>query len=217
MASCNICGGQNFLPGPGGRLSSTGKLPLCAQCFSLERHRSYRAIVVKLQLAGLLSGKAIQFSEDKGVNPGWFAEFEISVYGGTNSLDIQKIDRESDTYDLVICNHVLEHVQYDNAALCELMRITKPAGLLFLAVPAPLQNLQTRDWGYPKKEDHGHYRIYGEDFTRTLVRYLPLCHMLYLDEPDPVTGMSERMFLISKTEDVLNEITSVIGQTTKIQ
>jgi SAM-dependent methyltransferase len=40
-----------------------------------------------------------------------------------------------ETYDLVLCNHVIEHIREDDVALRELARILRPGGLLILGVP----------------------------------------------------------------------------------
>lgn len=40
-----------------------------------------------------------------------------------------------ETYDMVLCNHVIEHIREDNEALRELARILRPGGLLILGVP----------------------------------------------------------------------------------
>ncbi len=212
MKQCNICGGTEFRPGPNGRMSSTGKPPLCGKCFSLERHRTYREILLELKKHGLVKGKAIQFSPDKTAEADWFDEFEVSVYGGENSLDIQKIDRPNKTYDLILCNHVLEHVPYDNAALCELMRILNKDGLLFFAVPAPVQNKVTRDWGFPKEEDHGHYRIYGDDFRHILQKYLEPYHISSVDKPNPVTEMPERVYFATKSRETQERLQNALGR-----
>jgi predicted SAM-dependent methyltransferase len=110
---------------------------------------------------------ALQISEDKAINPGWFASLELSVYGGSNSIDIQNIDRLDQSYDIVICNHVLEHVKNDMEALQNLMRIASQHGFLQLSVPDPVRRSQTADWGYPNWTQHGHYRLYGKDVDLT--------------------------------------------------
>ena len=65
----------------------------------------------------------LQFSEDPSAPREAFARFEVSVYGGANSLDMAAIDRSDGAYGLVIANHVLEHVGDDRAAMAELARV----------------------------------------------------------------------------------------------
>jgi SAM-dependent methyltransferase len=196
---CPICGSDTFGPGPKGRLSPNGKLPRCAQCGSLERHRMFRLMFEWLGPDAFAEMRAIQFSPDSTLDPDWFRSFELSVYGEGDSLDIQAIDRESAAYDFVACSHVLEHVADDAAALNELLRILSDDGLLWLVVPDPFREETTRDWGFPKPEKHGHYRVYGADFADRLTRYLPDQPVFAYMGCDPVTGERDGCFLLPKS------------------
>ncbi len=196
---CPICGSTTFVPGPKGRMAPNGKLPRCATCLSLERHRIFRIMFDRLGTEIFRDLSAIQFSPDPTLDPRWFKSFELSVYGEGESLDIQTIDRADGAYGLVACSHVLEHVADDDAALHELLRIATPDGLLWLVVPDPFREERTRDWGFPKPEKHGHYRVYGADIAERFARYLPRQPVFaYLGE-DPVTGERDGCFLLPKS------------------
>src|SRR5262249_40361896 len=45
------------------------------------------------------------------------------------------IDLPDDSFDLVICSHVLEHVSDDRAAISELERIVAPGGMALILTP----------------------------------------------------------------------------------
>ena len=171
---CPICCGKTFGPGPRGRLTPNGAMPRCAGCQSLERHRISRIMFEKLGRENFAGWSAIQFSADPTVDPAWFGTFELSVYGVSGGLDIQAIDRPDCAYDYVGCSHVLEHVGNDRAALSELLRITAPDGLVYLAFPDPFREDVTRDWGFPKSEKYGHWRVYGRDVVQRFKAYIPL-------------------------------------------
>ncbi len=64
----------------------------------------------RIDISGL---DVLQLSPDIGVDPIWFSCYEIFLFGGDNSLDLEVIGRMDASYDLVICNHVLEHVADD--------------------------------------------------------------------------------------------------------
>ncbi len=68
--------------------------------------------------------------------------------------DFRGLPVRSESFDLITCIDVLEHIEDDRAALVELSRVLRPGGLLVLSVPA-FQFL----WG-----DHdtlyGHHRRY---------------------------------------------------------
>ncbi|WP_457937720.1 class I SAM-dependent methyltransferase [Mesorhizobium sp. 10J20-29] len=196
---CPICGGVEFGPGPKGRMAPNGKAPRCAGCQSLERHRIFRVMFDRLGPQDFAAWKAIQFSPDPTADPAWFAEHELSVYGEPGGLDIQSIDRPEAAYDLVICSHVLEHVGDDRKALHELLRIAGPDGLLYLAFPDPFREDVTRDWGFPKPEKHGHWRVYGGDVVERFKKYLPDQPVLAYRGEDPVTGEWEGAFLLPKS------------------
>ncbi len=51
------------------------------------------------------------------------------------NLNIEGIPVESDTYDVVICSEVLEHIYDVNHALLEVSRLLKPKGIGLLTVP----------------------------------------------------------------------------------
>ena len=49
--------------------------------------------------------------------------------------DLEKIPRPDNTYNVIICNQVLEHVKKPEKVVCEFFRILKPGGRLFLTTP----------------------------------------------------------------------------------
>jgi SAM-dependent methyltransferase len=50
-------------------------------------------------------------------------------------IDLTDILFEDDSFDVIICNHVLEHIQDDRKAMSELFRVLKPGGWAILQVP----------------------------------------------------------------------------------
>jgi SAM-dependent methyltransferase len=180
-------------------MAPNGALPRCAECGSLERHRIFRIMFERLGPATFAMLDAIQFSPDPTLDPRWFRRFELSVHGGAGSLDVQRIDRPDGAYGLVACSHVLEHVADDRAALLELLRITSDDGLLWLAVPDPFREATTREWGFPKPEKHGHYRVYGADIAARFARYLSGQTVIAYIGEDPVTREREGSFLLPKS------------------
>ena len=127
----------------------------------------------------------------------WFGGFEVSIYGSSNSLDLQEIGREDGLYDIVICNHVLEHVENDRQAFREILRILKPTGFLQFSVPNPTQHTKTKDWGYPKPEMHYHYRVYGRDLLQRFSEAQPRVHILQIEAADAVTEVSDFVYFTS--------------------
>ena len=49
--------------------------------------------------------------------------------------DITKLNFKNNTFDLIICNHVLEHIIDDRTAMNEIYRVLKKDGIGILQVP----------------------------------------------------------------------------------
>ncbi|MBL4591454.1 MAG: class I SAM-dependent methyltransferase [Phycisphaerales bacterium] len=198
---CNICDGKDLGPGPGGRMSYDGvSSPRCTACQSLERHRAFRSVFNQLKDHSFKNAKVLQFSTDRSNDARWFSSHEISEYEGDNPLDLQNIDRPNESYDIVVCNHVIEHVADDRAAMRELVRTAKDSGFVFLSFPDPLRLDKTNEWGYPDDTQHGHYRLYGKDVRQKFKEELPGVHVFAVTGTDPCTGSTEGLWLITASD-----------------
>ena len=173
--------------------------PRCVSFGSLERHRAVRAVWNPLVGEELNKLKAIQFSLDPSVEMKWFESLEVSIYGKRNSLDLENIDRDSDIYDVVICNHVLEHVENDRLAFREIMRILDPSGFFQFTVPTPRRRAATEEWGYPDSP-HGHFRIYGKDLVHRFGEAAPGVKILSIPCVDDATGEPDIVYFTSMDE-----------------
>ena len=86
--------------------------------------------------------------------------------------DICDLPFEDDSYDVIFCNHVLEHIPDDTKAMQELYRILKPSGMAILQIPQDLQRVDTfEDNSITDRNEraaifgqYDHVRIYGRDY-----------------------------------------------------
>jgi hypothetical protein len=138
----------------------------------------------------------LMFSRDPTVADNWFASLRYSVYGTETSLDVQKIALAKDAYDVVICNHVLEHVPRYQDGFRELVRVAH--AFAFISFPDPHAREVTDDWGYPKRDQHLHYRVFGADIEKRFAAMLPGIKIVRTVGTDPVTGTEDRAYLLSK-------------------
>ena len=86
--------------------------------------------------------------------------------------DICDLPFKDNTYDVILCNHVLEHISDDIKAMQELYRVLKPNGMAILQIPQDLNRETTFEDNTitDKKEraeifgQYDHVRIYGRDY-----------------------------------------------------
>jgi len=86
--------------------------------------------------------------------------------------DICNLPFEDNTYDIIFCNHVLEHIPDDTKAMQELFRVLKPSGMGIFQIPQDLSRASTftDDTIVDQKErakifgQYDHVRVYGRDY-----------------------------------------------------
>ena len=86
--------------------------------------------------------------------------------------DICNLPFDDNSYDIIFCNHVLEHIPDDTKAMKELFRVLKPGGMGVFQIPQDLSRATTfsDDTITDQKErskifgQYDHVRIYGLDY-----------------------------------------------------
>ena len=86
--------------------------------------------------------------------------------------DICNLPFKDNSYDIIFCNHVLEHIPDDTKAMQELFRVLKPGGMGIFQIPQDLSRTTTfsDDTITDQKErakifgQYDHVRIYGRDY-----------------------------------------------------
>ena len=176
--TCPICGyrGVFISVGRPSRWDSR-----CPQCGSRERHRLAHLWVTEGG-GNKLSGKRIlHFAPEKVVlrmmrGNGQYETADLHQPGVTHKVDITRVALPDASYDVVIANHVLEHIPDDRQAMRELFRLLRPGGFALLTVPLNASRRQTYENPVitAPAERHAHFsaedhvRYYGLDFADRL-------------------------------------------------
>lgn len=134
--ACTVCSFtmSRFVALPNGEL-------LCPRCGSLPRTR--RLWNILNERIGLSDKNILHFSPPRGL-ANRIHQTDVGTYLTTDyageftadkQLDITHIAQEDATYDLIICYHVLEHIEHDQQAMRELYRILRPGGQCLIQTP----------------------------------------------------------------------------------
>ena len=86
--------------------------------------------------------------------------------------DICDLPFEDNSYDVILCNHVLEHIPDDTKAMQELYRVMKPGGYGIFQIPQDLNrevtfeddSITDRDERAKIFGQYDHVRVYGRDY-----------------------------------------------------
>lgn len=182
---CPCCGwrGKNFLPN-GVELRPNAR---CPKCDSLERHRLYY-LYLKQCIPTDKPLRVLHFAPERILtklflsypNVG-YSSADIDPKKAMYKEDITNTSFSDDSFDIIFCSHVLEHIEDDHKAMTELRRILKPNGFAILIVPIKDEfNGRVIDKTYedftikdPRQREavfgqRDHVRIYGRDYKDRL-------------------------------------------------
>jgi SAM-dependent methyltransferase len=182
---CPICQSKYSKFLPYGRINPRPNA-LCPSCLSLERHR----------LIWLYMKEKTNFFQEKlnvlhvAPEPCFMKRFE-KIHGekyitadiesplAKVKMDIHQIPFEQNTFDVVLCNHVLEHVENDIKAMSEIKRVLKPGGWAIMQVPffSPVPEITFEDLSItnPREREKAfgqddHVRMFGNDYAKRIER-----------------------------------------------
>ncbi len=181
---CTVCHKtlNKFLPY--GRLHPRENA-LCPSCLALERHR----------LMYLYLEKKTNFFTDRlkvlHVAPEYcfidrfekmsnleYITADIESPLAKVKMNIEAIPFPENTFDVIFCNHVLEHVEHFDVAVKELYRVLKPGGWGIMQSPQDMKmahTLEDPSITDPRERERvflqsDHLRLFGRDYGRELSR-----------------------------------------------
>ena len=158
------------------------KNALCPGTFSLERHRLLWLYLKKETDFINSNNKILHFAPEQ-----CFHKFFKSFFKNYTSIDLNSpiVDIKADicnlpfndnSYDYILCNHVLEHIYDDEKAMKEIFRVLNKNGIAILQVPIDIKsNLTQEGRDIDDKEvrsklfgQYDHLRMYGLDYFKKL-------------------------------------------------
>ena len=179
--TCPVCGKsfRKFLPYGYGKAMDNR---LCPNCLSLERHRLLWLYLKEKTNFFTAPLKVLHFAPEqlflkrfRALKNLDYTTADLDSPIADLHLDVTAIDQPSDTYDVVICNHVLEHVSDANKAFSEIKRILKPDGWAILLVPInpDVDTFEDPSITDPKERQrlfgqYDHVRQFGRDYAEVL-------------------------------------------------
>jgi hypothetical protein len=200
----------------------------CKKCGSSDRDRLvFKYLKLVHEKTSLKSKKLLHVAPEKSLSKkledsiglkitridyrskGYKFTYNKSVISG----DVQNLPFDSESYDMVICNHVLEHVENDSTALNEIHRVLKTGGFAILQVPISLKLDQTIrseiNWTSKDKINKlgqfDHLRLYGLNFKKTLKehRFEPIFWYEKDQKSIKFQGLNPKEFVIIASKSIV--------------
>lgn len=165
------------------------KSPKCIHCGSRARHRLIWKFLLERTPLFENHVKILHFAPEKPVYKNILRHELVEYYpcdlypdkydfilDQVNKVDITKIPFEDNLFDIILCNHVLEHVPDDKTAMKELFRVMKVGGFGIFQVPVDYsRDLTFEDFSItdPREREKAfgqfdHVRWYGRDYKQRL-------------------------------------------------
>jgi len=181
---CPVCSSTFSKMLPYGRITSRENA-LCPECMSLERHRLMWIYLQNRTTFFKAPSKLLhiapehcfidRFEKLKNIE---YITADIESPLAKVKMDIHDIPFTENTFDIVFCNHVLEHVDDDIRAMQEILRVLKPSGWAIFQSPIdPKRAITFEDKSImdpaEREKMHGqddHMRTYGLDYADRIRR-----------------------------------------------
>ncbi|MEK7661144.1 MAG: methyltransferase domain-containing protein [Pseudomonadota bacterium] len=197
---CPICDYEGIFLDLGNRVQAR-----CPNCSSKERDRLLGLHFKKLNFDAENS-KILHFSAEKPFWRRWkkfphYVAGDIKKSSVANAVvDITGLKFSDNYFDVIICNHVLEHVKADILAMNECFRVLKRGGAAYFSVPIQKDRIQS--WeppeGMPIEEIEkicgwDHVRLYGTDIADKLTEIgFEVSTVQYSDEEDALHCLRDK-------------------------
>lgn len=166
---CPYCGWTGWRFMPAGRFRRPNRL--CPGCSSLERYRML-ALVVEREVPRSPGVRVLELAPKACFTKlcrsrGWdYVSSDLDSPTAMVHGDLRRMPFADNTFDLVACFHVMEHIKDDLPAFREIGRMLKPNGIGIICVP--LRGATTQEGAPPSEWERlygqvDHVRYYGDD------------------------------------------------------
>ena len=179
---CPICeiSYRKFLPY--GRLNPRPNA-LCPDSLSLERHRLMWLYLKERTNFFTQPHKLLHIAPElcfiktfKGMKNLDYTTADLESPLADVKMDVHSIPFDDHTFDVVFCNHVMEHVDNDIKAMSEIHRVLKPGGWAIIQSPQDYSRAETLEDPSitdPKERERiywqsDHVRLFGMDYGKRL-------------------------------------------------
>jgi len=178
----------------------------CQNCDSRSRHRGL-FFLYNYYLRSTKTIKILHFAPEpslrnylESLNLNYYHTTDLNMIGvDYPNQDIQNLKLNDSSYDLVLINHVLEHVKNDKIALSEIARILKTNGRAIITVPGDWKRIKTKT--FHNLDFNGHYRDYGLDIINLMkifFKNVQVCNLFQFDGFKHAIKKDERAFICKK-------------------
>lgn len=179
---CPVCGRHYRKFMPYGYVRSREDA-LCPSCLALERHRLLWLYLKNETDFFTASPRLLHIAPERCFIKRFekllgdkYVTADLESPLAKVKMDIQSIPFPGDEFDVVFCNHILEHVDDDRLAMREMFRVMRPGGWGVMLSPVTPGLAATREdpslvTPEERLEAFGqkdHVREYGEDYPRRL-------------------------------------------------
>ena len=164
---CNCCGNEfsEFLAYGNEERENA----ICPRCNSLERNRVLWMYLEKKLEITKRHWKVLHFAPERTLEKRFKTLSNISYFGvdlnpqlADYQVDITDIPYKKNTFDLIICSHVLGHVPDEPKAIQEMRRVLSPDGLAIIMTVIDINNKETYE-NPTVKTPAERLKNYGED------------------------------------------------------
>jgi SAM-dependent methyltransferase len=169
------------------RLAPHGRPPrpdrACPQCRALKRHRLLWLYLLRELNILTRSYRVLHVAPERAIRQRLssapnltYVTTDLNIAKAAVRAELGRLPFEDSCFDIVICSHVLEHIEDDLESMVEMHRVLAPTGHALIMVPVNPRlsetyddpsitdpDARTRAYGHP-----GHVRYYGKDVTARL-------------------------------------------------